>query len=121
MNRTHAALSSRTGRKIGTETISERFEVQPQTPRRSYCLHGHWMGMVPTKLPNGRLLWDEDEADRLLVGEPVKADAAAIEAHFARKAAKPPKLPEHIARKVAAKRLKVPTDTVQAVTTSEVA
>lgn len=104
MNRTYAERSARPGSKISTETVAALFYAKPQTPRRSYCLFGHWMGMAPTKLPNGRLLWDLDEAYRILNGEPVTADAAAIKAHHERKAAADPaKLPAHIARKVAAK------------------
>jgi hypothetical protein len=91
------------GRKISTGALAAKFHAEPQTPRASFCRHGHWMGIVPTKLPNGRLLWDEAEADALLSGLPVKADAAKIDEHFARKAAAASKLPEHIARKVAAK------------------
>jgi hypothetical protein len=63
------------------------------------------MGLIPIKLPNGRLLWDESEANALLAGRPaVTPDAAQAEEHAARKAAESGKrvLP-HIRAKVAAK------------------
>ena len=104
MNRTHTERSARPGSKISTETVAALFGAKAQTPRRSYCLFGHWMNLAPTKLPNGRLLWDLDEACRILNGEPVKPDAAAIKAHHERKAAADPaKLPAHIAALVDAK------------------
>jgi len=61
------------------------------------------MGLVPTKMPNGRLLWDEAEADALLSGHPVKADPEKIDEHFARKTADASKRPAHIVRKTEAK------------------
>lgn len=110
MQSNYPATYIRPGAKGSTETVAALFNAKAQTPRRSYCLFGQWMGMVPTKLPNGRLLWDLDEACRLLHGEPVKPDAAAIRAHHERKAAADPaKLPKHIARKVAAKAKRLAT------------
>lgn len=61
--------STRIGTKLSTEEIASLFRKQKQTPRASLCRHGHWMGMVPVKLPSGRLLWDAAEAERLLSGE----------------------------------------------------
>lgn len=100
-----SASSVRPAAKLSTEALAAKFSAQPQTPRASYCRHGHWMGLIPTKLPNGRLLWDESEADALLAGRPaVTPDAAQAEEHAARKAAESGKrvLP-HIRAKVAAK------------------
>ena len=106
MENSHLAASSvRPAAKLSTEALAAKFSAQPQTPRASYCRHGHWMGMIPTKLPNGRLLWDESEANALLAGRPaVTPDAAQAEEHAARKAAESGKrvLP-HIRAKVAAK------------------
>lgn len=82
-----AAPSTRPAAKITTEALTAKFGAQPQTPRASYCRHGHWMGLVPTKMPNGRLLWDEAEADALLSGHPVKADPEKIDSTLH---AKPP-------------------------------
>lgn len=55
-------------KKLTTEDIATMFSVEPQTPRASLCRNGHWMGLRPIKLPNGRLLWDQAEAERLLSG-----------------------------------------------------
>lgn len=103
MTKTQIALSNLSIAKLTTEELAQRLRNRPQTARAAYCRAGHYLGMVPTKLPSGRLLWDAGEVEALLAGEAVQADTAAINEHFARKAANPAKLPEHIARKVAAK------------------
>lgn len=54
---------------LPTSKLARTFGVKEQTPRASLCRNGHWMGMVPVKLPNGRLLWSAAEAERLLSGE----------------------------------------------------
>ena len=70
MKQIHTAPSARTAaRKLTTEVTTAKLGAQPQTARASFCRHGHWMGMVPVKLPNGRLLWDAAEVERLLSGE----------------------------------------------------
>jgi hypothetical protein len=49
-------------RRVSTEAFAERHLVRPQTIRKHVCLHGHYFGTKPEKLPNGRLAWpDEDE------------------------------------------------------------
>jgi hypothetical protein len=58
--------------RFTTEELAALFKAKSQTPRASYCRHGHWMNLVPVKLPNGRLLWDAREVDRLLAGAAVK-------------------------------------------------
>jgi len=63
------APTARQGAKLTTEAMTARFGVAPQTPRASLCRLGHWMGMRPVKLPNGRLLWDAAEVERLTAGE----------------------------------------------------
>ncbi|PLX76377.1 MAG: hypothetical protein C0607_04765 [Azoarcus sp.] len=52
-----------------TEQASLAFHVQPQTLRAALCRDGHYLGLVPRKLPNGRLLWPADEVERLIAGE----------------------------------------------------
>lgn len=66
------AQSYRTGAKITTEEAAATLRVASQTPRASLCRLGHWMGMRPVKLPNGRLLWDAAEVERLASGEAAK-------------------------------------------------
>jgi hypothetical protein len=72
MKQTQAAPSARQGAKITTEEAATRLRVANQTPRASLCRLGHWLGMVPVKLPNGRLLWPADEVERLATGEVAK-------------------------------------------------
>lgn len=52
-----------------TEIAAAMLGAAPQTPRASLCRRGHWLGMRPTKLPNGRLLWPVAEIERLLAGD----------------------------------------------------
>lgn len=58
-------------RKLDTAEAAAVLRVKPQTLRRALCLNGHYMGLVPCKLPNGRLLWDAADLDRLTAGEVV--------------------------------------------------
>jgi hypothetical protein len=45
---------------------------EPATIRRGLCVNGHYMGVRPLKLPNGRLLWPKN--DVLKVIQPETAD-----------------------------------------------
>lgn len=63
------APAARSGAKLSTEEAAARLRAAPQTPRASLCRRGHWLGMIPVKLPNGRLLWSGDEVERLAAGE----------------------------------------------------
>ena len=69
MKRNSTAPTSFCGAKLSTEEAATRLRAAPQTPRASLCRLGHWLGMRPTKLPNGRLLWDAAEVERLAAGE----------------------------------------------------
>lgn len=60
------------GEKCVTKVLAARFGVMPQTPRAALCRNGHWLGLVPVKLPSGHLMWDVEQADRLLAGEVLK-------------------------------------------------
>ena len=60
-------------RKLDTAEAADRLRIRPQTLRRALCLQGHYFGMRPVKLPNGRLLWDAADLDRLTEGEEVAA------------------------------------------------
>ncbi len=59
-------------RKLDTLEAAERLRIKPQTIRRSLCLSGHYLGLRPTKLANGRLLWDAAEVEALTSGEVAK-------------------------------------------------
>jgi hypothetical protein len=67
--KTETVPSTRPAAKITTEEGAERMRNRPQTWRASLCRHGHYLGMVPVKLPNGRLLWDAAAVERLISGE----------------------------------------------------
>lgn len=53
---------------LTTEELAKKFRREASTARRAYCLNGHWMGLVPRKLPNRMLLWSSKEAEALLSG-----------------------------------------------------
>ena len=58
--------------KIDTKELADLLRCKPDTPRRALCIQGHYMGLRPIKLPNGRLLrllWDREEVERLMNGE----------------------------------------------------
>ena len=68
-NKTLDALRSRTledlrriapdhlGQPLSTEELARLFGVQAATIRRAHCMNGHYLGLRPTKLNNGRLRW----------------------------------------------------------------
>lgn len=58
-------------RKLDTAEAAAVLRIRPQTLRRALCLKGHYYGLKPAKLPNGRLLWDATDLDRLVDGEVV--------------------------------------------------
>lgn len=59
-------------RKLDTAEAADRLRIRPQTLRRALCLQGHYFGLRPTKMPNGRLLWDAADLDRMTGGEVVQ-------------------------------------------------
>ena len=52
-----------------TEELARRLGLRPQTLRAALCRNGHYFGLRPVKLPNGRLLWPADAFDKLTSGE----------------------------------------------------
>lgn len=51
---------------IPTDKFASYFHVKPESVRRAYCLNGHYLGIQPIKLPNGRLLWPQEPIGNLL-------------------------------------------------------
>lgn len=45
------------GQSLSSEQLAQLLGVQPGTVRRGHCLNGHYLGLRPVKLPNGRLRW----------------------------------------------------------------
>lgn len=68
MKQITATPTAHSGAKLSTEEAAAKLCAAPQTPRASLCRLGHWMGMRPVKLPNGRLLWDAAQVERLASG-----------------------------------------------------
>ncbi len=54
------------GAHFSTEELSVELKNQPQTIRAGLCRNGHYLGLRPIKLPNGRLLWNAAEVAALL-------------------------------------------------------
>lgn len=68
MRHTTTAPSVRPAAKLTTEELAAEFKVVPQTARAALCRNGHYLGLRPVKLPNGKLLWDAAEVERLTAG-----------------------------------------------------
>lgn len=54
-----------------TESLAASLGMKPQSIRARVCRTGHYFGLRPKKLPNGRLLWPVDAIARLTAGLPV--------------------------------------------------
>ena len=72
MQQNQTAPSARPAAKLTTESAAALLQVKPATMRRGLCVAGHYLGMVPRKMPNRLLLWDSGEIYRLLAGEGAK-------------------------------------------------
>ncbi len=51
---------------LSTNEFADELGVKPHTVHRSHCEKGHYLGIKPIKLPNGRLLWLTAKIDKLL-------------------------------------------------------
>lgn len=51
---------------LTTNEAARALGVQGSTIRRGLCVKGHYMGLVPVKLPNHRLLWPAKAVAQLL-------------------------------------------------------
>lgn len=59
---------------ISTEELAALLRLKPATLRSALCLNGHYFGLRPRKLPNGRLLWPADAIEKLTT--PQRAEAS---------------------------------------------
>lgn len=57
------------GVKLTTNEMAIHLRTLGQSVRSSLFRNGHYLGMRPVKLPNGKLLWDANEVARLVSGE----------------------------------------------------
>lgn len=55
-------------RKLDTSEAAAELRIRPQTLRRALCVNGHYYGIRPAKLPNGRLLWNAADLEKLIAG-----------------------------------------------------
>ena len=69
---TSNAIAISRGDALPTAEAAHELGQKPQSARASFCRYGNWLGMVPVKLPNGRLLWSAADVARLLAGEVLK-------------------------------------------------
>jgi len=51
---------------ISTSDLAYTFGVKSTTIHRTLCIKGHYMGIRPIKLPNGRLLWAKDAIQKIM-------------------------------------------------------
>jgi len=52
--------------KLSTKEFAAALNLQQQSIRAALCRAGHYLGLVPVKLPNGRMLWDASAVARLV-------------------------------------------------------
>lgn len=57
-----------TDRRISTEELAAGCLVNPNSIRVNLCRNGHYFGLVPDKLPNGRLAWPADWREKMIPG-----------------------------------------------------
>lgn len=57
---------------ISTEELAALLRLRPQSLRAALCRDGHYFGLRPRKMPNGRLLWPADAVERLTSPRPAE-------------------------------------------------
>lgn len=60
--------TSTTPRSYSTTAVAGALGIQPHSLSTSLYRKGHYCGIKPARLPNGRLLWPADEIDALVAG-----------------------------------------------------
>lgn len=50
---------------LSTEQLAATPHLKPQSLRAAICRSGHYFGLQPRKMLNGRLLWPADSLERL--------------------------------------------------------
>lgn len=68
-SKTAISLGFRPSEKSTTNDAAGMLGYKPQSMRAALCRNGHVCGLIPVKLPNGKLLWDTEDIQRLLSGE----------------------------------------------------
>lgn len=65
------SLQPNDGKKYLTKQTAQLLHHAPQSLRAALHRSGHFLGMRPVRLPNGRLLWDAAAVHKLMNGEVV--------------------------------------------------
>ncbi len=50
---------------LPTCKLAEKLSVKPESIIAHYCRRKSYFGVIPEKLPNGRLLWPADSLERM--------------------------------------------------------
>ena len=58
---------------ITTEQLAGLLHLKAQSLRAALSREGHYFGLRPRKLPNGRLIWPDDAIQRLTAPQPMQA------------------------------------------------
>lgn len=66
MQKPAPAICSFNKQKLTTKELANALNLQQQSIRAAFCRAGHYLGLVPVKLPNGRMLWDAMAVTRLI-------------------------------------------------------
>lgn len=56
-------------RKYNSTRTASVLGIKPPSLSAALYRNGHYCGLRPSRLPNGRLLWPADEVDALAAGE----------------------------------------------------
>lgn len=54
---------------LTTDDLAIAWGVKPESIRVRLCREGHYFGLRPDKLPNGRLLWPSDWREKMVKGQ----------------------------------------------------
>lgn len=57
-----------TPRNLSTAAAADALGVKPGSLATALWRHGHYCGIKPARLPNGRLLWPADEVENVASG-----------------------------------------------------
>ncbi len=55
---------------LSTEEIADLFHVRPTSVREHLSRKGSYFGIIPNRLPNGRLDWPADSRERAFTQKP---------------------------------------------------
>ncbi|RJQ72253.1 MAG: hypothetical protein C4519_18810 [Desulfobacteraceae bacterium] len=58
-------VAMQTDKYLTTNEFADSIRVKGSTVRRGLCVNGHYLGIRPIKLMNGRLLWPEVKPEQL--------------------------------------------------------